>query len=82
MIEYDPKRDGIRDIAGPMVMSIAFALLGPELMAAEIEDPSGLDSNVLPTGSIADVIGDDTTGLLGLTGTPREPDAVPYTNVF
>ena len=60
MIECDPKRDWIRDIAGRMVLSVVFALLGPELMAAEIEDPSGLDGKVLPTGSIADVIRHDT----------------------
>ena len=48
--------------AVPLVLPIVFALLGLELMAAEIEDPFGLDCNNLPTGAIADVI-----ELLGLT---------------
>ena len=69
-------------VAVPLVMLIVFALLGLELMAAEIEDPFGLDCNDLPTGSIADVIRYDTTELLGLTCPPRKPPIAPYSKVF
>jgi len=69
-------------LAVPLVMLIVFALLGLELMAAEIEDPFGLDCNDLPTGAIADVIDFDVTVLLGLTCPIRKPTAAPYSRVF
>lgn len=37
----------------PLTMFIAFAMIGLELMAQEIEEPFGLDCNDLPTGDIA-----------------------------
>ncbi len=37
----------------PIVMIVFFAFIGLEMMAAEIEDPFGLDCNDLPTGDIA-----------------------------
>jgi putative membrane protein len=37
----------------PIVMVVFFAFIGLEMMAAEIEDPFGLDCNDLPTGDIA-----------------------------
>lgn len=40
----------------PLVMFMFFALIGVELLAAEIEDPFGLDCNDLPTGDIAHTI--------------------------
>jgi putative membrane protein len=69
-------------LAVPLVMLIVFALLGLELMAAEIEDPFGLDCNDLPTGAIAELIRYDTTELLGLTCLPRKAVAAPYSTVF
>lgn len=66
----------------PLVMLIVFALLGLELMAAEIEDPFGLDCNDLPTGTIAEAIRSDATELLGLTNPAREAPAAPYSKVF
>jgi putative membrane protein len=69
-------------LAVPLVMLIVFALLGLELMAAEIEDPFGLDCNDLPTGAIADVIRSDTTELLGLTCPQRKAAPAPYSKVF
>lgn len=69
-------------LAVPLVMLIVFALLGLELMAAEIEDPFGLDCNDLPTGAIADVIRVDVTILLGLTCPVRKATAAPYSRVF
>jgi ion channel-forming bestrophin family protein len=68
-------------LAVPLVMLIVFALLGLELMAAEIEDPFGLDCNDLPTGAIADLIRHDVTELLGLTCVPLTT-AAPYSKVF
>ena len=69
-------------LAAPLVMLIVFALLGLELMAAEIEDPFGLDCNDLPTGAISDKIRYDVTELLGLTCPPRKPATPPYSKVF
>jgi putative membrane protein len=69
-------------LAVPLVMLIMFALLGLEMMAAEIEDPFGLDCNDLPTGAIADVIRYDATELLGLTCPLRKAESKPYSKVF
>ncbi len=40
----------------PLVTFIFFTFIGIEMMAAEIEDPFGLDCNDLPTGDIAQTI--------------------------
>jgi putative membrane protein len=40
----------------PLVTFIFFAFIGIEMMAAEIEEPFGLDCNDLPTGDIANTI--------------------------
>lgn len=69
-------------LAVPLVMFIVFALIGLELMAAEIEDPFGLDFDNLPTGALADVIRIDVTDLLGLTCPPRGAAALPYSKIF
>jgi ion channel-forming bestrophin family protein len=65
-------------LAVPLVMLVVFALLGLELMAAEIEDPFGLDCNDLPTESIARRIRADVTELLAGGLAPRAPDPQPY----
>lgn len=58
-------------IAVPLVMLIAFALLGLELMAEEIEDPFGLDCNDLPTATLAHTIRANVEELLQLpAGSP------------
>ncbi|MCB9235739.1 MAG: hypothetical protein H6581_29095 [Bacteroidia bacterium] len=48
----------------PMAMFVFFAFIGVEMMAAEIEDPFGLDCNDLPTGTIAKAISDNVFELL------------------
>ncbi|QEH31988.1 Bestrophin, RFP-TM, chloride channel [Aquisphaera giovannonii] len=69
-------------LAVPLVMLLVFALLGLELMAAEIEDPFGLDCNDLPTHAIADAIRADTRQLLGLACNPAAAAPPPYSKVF
>ena len=51
-------------MAIPIVMLVFFAFMGLEMMAAEIEDPFGLDDNDLPTGQIAKTISDNVFELL------------------
>jgi putative membrane protein len=69
-------------LAVPLVMLIIFALLGLELMAAEIEDPFGFDCNDLPTRTIADLIRADSAELLGVDHTARMVPDAPYSRVF
>jgi putative membrane protein len=51
----------------PVVMLVFFAFMGLEMMAAEIEDPFGLDCNDLPTAQIARNISDDVFEILEAT---------------
>ena len=51
----------------PIVMLVFFAFMGLEMMAAEIEDPFGLDCNDLPTGQIAKIISDNVFEILEAT---------------
>lgn len=69
-------------LAVPLVMLIVFALLGPEMMAEEIEDPFGTDCNDLPTATIAATIRADVAELLGVAGTERPVASEPYAKTF
>jgi putative membrane protein len=67
----------------PIVMIVFFAFIGLEMMAAEIEDPFGLDCNDLPTGDIAHNIKNNVFEILE-TRKPvaEEPSKELYQKVF
>jgi putative membrane protein len=48
----------------PIVVLISFVLLSVELIAEEIEDPFGVDSNDLPTDELAVKIKDNVKEIL------------------
>ncbi|WP_210487542.1 bestrophin family protein [Rufibacter aurantiacus] len=64
------------------VMFIAFAFLGVQLMAEEIEDPFGLDCNDLPTGDIAHTIKKNVFEILEVRHVENEPEKNLYQKVF
>lgn len=69
----------------PLVTFIFFTFIGVEMMAAEIEEPFGLDCNDLPTGDIAKTIKNNVFEILGVE--PPKPATQPttadlYTKVF
>jgi len=68
-------------LAIPLVMLVFFAFLGLEMMAAEIEDPFGLDCNDLPTGTIAQTISNNVFEILEATHTPTAEPKL-YEKVF
>jgi len=65
----------------PIVMLVFFAFLGLELLAAEIEDPFGLDCNDLPTGTISHTISDNVFEILEPTH-HKDPEPKLYEKVF
>jgi putative membrane protein len=68
-------------VAIPIVMLVFFAFMGLEMMAAEIEDPFGLDCNDLPTGSIARMISDNVFEILEASQHSVEEEVL-YQKVF
>ncbi len=64
-----------------ITMFVAFAFLGVELLAAEIEDPFGLDCNDLPTGTIATNIKNDILEIFDLQLVQSEEPAL-YEKIF
>lgn len=67
----------------PVVMVVFFAFIGLEMMAAEIEDPFGLDCNDLPTGDIAHNIKNNVFDILEARNTVHENNTeVLYKKVF
>lgn len=66
----------------PLTMFIFFAMLGLELMAAEIEDPFGLNCNDLPTGDIALTIKKNVFEILGQGAATEQVAPELYTKVF
>ncbi|CAN5205950.1 bestrophin family ion channel [soil metagenome] len=67
----------------PIVMIVFFAFIGLEMMAAEIEDPFGLDCNDLPTGDIAHTIKNNVCEILQVRNpVPVESKDMMYEKVF
>ncbi len=67
----------------PIVMIVFFAFIGLEMMAAEIEDPFGLDCNDLPTGDIAHNIKNNVFEILEARNpVAEEPKKEMYEKVF
>lgn len=67
----------------PIVMIVFFAFIGLEMMAAEIEDPFGLDCNDLPTGDIAHNIKNNVYEILeARKPVAEEPAKELYEKVF
>jgi putative membrane protein len=66
----------------PLTMFIAFAMIGLELMAQEIEEPFGLDCNDLPTGEIAKTIKRNVYELLVDEVTEKSKPREIYTKIF
>ena len=66
----------------PLTMFIFFAMLGLELMAAEIEDPFGLNCNDLPTGDIALTINKNVFEILQQETGKEQVAPELYTKVF
>ena len=63
-------------LAIPFVMLVFFAFMGFEMMAAEIEDPFGLDANDLPTSKIAKTISEDVFEILEATKSNSEEETL------
>jgi putative membrane protein len=64
----------------PVSMAAFFALAAMDVLAAELENPFGIDCNDLPTRTIAEAIRRDVHEILGVerTGAPdREPVGAP-----
>ncbi|GAB3176892.1 bestrophin family protein [Telluribacter humicola] len=67
----------------PLVTFIFFTFIGIEMMAAEIEDPFGLDCNDLPTGDIAHTIRNNVFEILEVTHVHQpEREEKLYQKVF
>jgi len=60
----------------PALILASYALMGVEMIAAEIEEPFGLDCNDLPLGQIARTIGRNVHEILGVS-MPVPVNAVP-----
>jgi len=67
----------------PITMFVFFAFIGLELMAAEIEDPFGLDCNDLPTHTISETIRDNVFEILDQPlSVPKHRAEALYDKVF
>ena len=67
----------------PITMFVFFAFIGVEMMAAEIEDPFGLDCNDLPTHTLAEMIRDNVFEILDLPlSDSPQPEATLYEKAF
>ncbi len=67
----------------PITMFVFFAFIGVEMMAAEIEDPFGLDCNDLPTHTLAETIRDNVFEILGQPlKVPAHHEEALYEKVF
>ncbi|MBI1193773.1 MAG: hypothetical protein GC205_11465 [Bacteroidetes bacterium] len=67
----------------PITMFVFFAFIGVEMMAAEIEDPFGLDCNDLPTHTIAETIRDNVFEILDQPlSVPKHHEEALYEKVF